>query len=143
MNLRKSICCLLLGALHGKTPEGHDPPKRTPRGFLYLAHGQVWVERSNDRLWKIEKVVHHGKGGRKRRITLVPYQGSLVTLEREENWLRRDMLIWDEAVKAKQRFLRRYWAEYEEGSWDQKQFPTFPDLAQYLGFDPNTGCRIS
>lgn len=142
MDLLKRISCQRLGDLCGKVPDGHSLSKKTPRGFVHLAHGQVWVERSNDRLWKIQKVVHYGKSGRRRWITLVPYHGDLVKIEREESSLSRDMLVWDEAIAAKERFLARYWREHQEGHWGKRQFPTFPDLAQYLGFDPNTGCRI-
>ena len=48
VSLRKSIQCIRLGDLCGKIPDGHAPLQKTPRGFLRLAHGQVWVERSNE-----------------------------------------------------------------------------------------------
>lgn len=142
MDLFKQISCQRLGDLCGKVPDGHSSPKETLCGIVHLVRGQVWVERSNDRLWKIQKVVHHGKGGRRRRITLVPYHGDSVKIEREERSLGRDMLVWDEAIRAKERFLARYWCEHQEGYWGKRQFPTFTDLAEYFGFDPKTGCRI-
>lgn len=140
--LDRHIQCVRLGDLCGKIPDGHAPLRKTPRGFSYLAHGQVWVERSNDRLWKVEKVVHYGKGGLKRRITLIPYSGAVRPIEMTEERLCRSMLVWDEAIAAKSRFLEDYWNQFSRGEWDRRQFPTFPKLAAFLGFDPNSGCRV-
>lgn len=142
MRLDRRIRCTRLGDLCGKIPDGHAPLQKTPRGFLRLAHGQVWVERSNDRLWKVEKVVHYGKGGLKRRITLIPYGSAILPIEMAEERLCRSMLVWDEAIAAKNRFLQDYWSQFSRGEWDRQQFPTFPALAAFLGFDPNSGCRV-
>lgn len=100
------------------------------------------MECVNDRLWRIQKVIHRGSGGKHRLAVMTPYPGGRQSVELKEAWLLENMLPWEEAMAAKSRFLEKYWNQYVRGEWDHQQFPTFPQLAASLGFDPNTGCRV-
>lgn len=141
--LDRRIPCGRLIDLCGKIPEGHDSISKTLNGAPCLRVGQVWVERTNDRLWKIQEVVRYGnKAEKKRMVTLVPYDGGDQSVRIKEEWLYRTMFIWDEAIFVKWRFLEEYWGQFERGEWDARQFPNFPTLAACFGFDPNSGCRV-
>lgn len=139
--LKISIVSCRMGDIKKSLPEGHVPSVPGTSKKPRLFRGQVWVEIGNDRVWRIKDITRFGKGGRKRRLTLVPYSGDDLSINLTELRLSETMRIWEAAVRAKEKFLARMRQDFDEGVWAD-QFSSFQDFAHYFGFDPETGYRL-
>lgn len=123
-----------LGDLAGARPHGH--PKvipRGPRGGVWLATGQVWVELHGERLWVIRHLEPQASG--RYRVHLSLYQREELIHDLSSLTLKQTMKIWDEAAVFFRATVEHMAAFVKRQGGDPAK------AAQYFGVDPTTGER--
>jgi hypothetical protein len=93
--------------LGGRSPHGHPPLKRGPRGKVLLAKRQVWVMLHNDELWTVFHIEDSRHSGTfPHHVWLRRYRSrGICFIELAEQSLRAGMRVWEDAVEFKKELM--------------------------------------
>lgn len=132
-----------LRELAGSTPPGHRPLKSGIVGPRAVRSRQIWVDRQTDELWEIVRI-SAGVSTRKFRFELRLY-GGYWSRRRERSWssLKSGFQVLEDAIRTRRERVTMFRKTYANGESGSEQHSDADDFIRSLGFDPETGFRIS
>ncbi len=139
----KRIIGFQLRELAGSIPPDHRPQRPGVVGPRAVQSRQIWVDRQTDELWEIVRI-SAGASTRKFRFVLRRY-GGYWSGQRELSWssLKSGLQVLEDAIRTRRERVATLQHDYANGEAGSEHFPDAASFIRSLGFDPETGFRIS